>query len=84
MRRKEIKAVGAELYARCLALQWRMGVDRVIRYCECHPHGRAGGCWDGSGPWCCLPVRALTGLNEEQIEAVIAHELAHIRGSIAS
>src|SRR5258707_11449097 len=26
-----------------------------------------------------LPVRALTGLTEEQIEAVIAHELAHIR-----
>src|SRR5260370_15536469 len=36
MRRKEIKAVGAELYARCLALQRRMGVARVIRYCECH------------------------------------------------
>jgi len=30
-----------------------------------------------------LPVRALTGLNEEQNQAVIAHELAHIRGSIA-
>src|SRR5206468_6673715 len=26
-----------------------------------------------------LPVRALTGLTEAQIEAVIAHELAHIR-----
>jgi len=36
MRRKEIKAVGAELYARCLVLQRRMGLDRVIRYCECH------------------------------------------------
>src|SRR3989442_170900 len=31
MRRKEIKAVGAELYAKCLALQRRMGLDRVIR-----------------------------------------------------
>src|SRR5260370_708721 len=36
MRRKEIKAVGAGLHARGLALQRRMGVDRVIRYCECH------------------------------------------------
>src|SRR5256886_15988149 len=36
MRRKEIKAVGAELYAKCVALQRRMGLDRVIRYCECH------------------------------------------------
>src|SRR5260370_896435 len=36
MRRKEIKAVGAELHARCMTLQRRMGLDRVIRYCECH------------------------------------------------
>src|SRR5436309_14069117 len=31
MRRREIKQVGAELYAKCLALQRRMGLDRVIR-----------------------------------------------------
>src|SRR5260370_7865023 len=36
MRRKEIKPVGRELYERCLALQRRMGLDRVIQYCECH------------------------------------------------
>src|SRR5258708_8890815 len=78
MRRKEIKTVGAELYARCLALQRRMGLDRVIRYCECHrldaPAVLGWFC-----PVVLLPVRALTGLTEEQIEAVIAHELAHIR-----
>jgi len=78
MRRKEIKAVGAELHARCLALQRRMGVDRVIRYCECHRLD-APAVLGWFRPVVLLPVRALTGLTEEQIEAVIAHELAHIR-----
>src|SRR5258708_6987846 len=78
MRRKEIKPVGAELYERCLALQRRMGHDRVIRYCECHRLDAPAvlGWFRRVG---LLPVRALTGLTEEQIEAVIAHELAHIR-----
>src|SRR5467141_4138515 len=78
MRRKEIKAVGAELHARCLTLQGRMGVDRVIRYCECHRLD-APAVLGWFRPVVLLPVRALTGLTEEQIEAVIAHELAHIR-----
>src|SRR5712692_8960630 len=78
MRRKEIKAVGAELHARCLALQRRMGIERIIRYCECHRLD-APAVLGWFRPVVLLPVRALTGLTEEQIEAVIAHELAHIR-----
>ncbi len=78
MRRKEIKVVGAELYARCLVLQRRMGLDRVIRCCECHRLD-APAVLGWFRPVVLLPVRALTGLTEEQIEAVIAHELAHIR-----
>jgi beta-lactamase regulating signal transducer with metallopeptidase domain len=78
MRRKEIRPVAAELYARCMALQWKMGLDRVIRYCECHRLD-APAVLGWFRPVVLLPVRALTGLNEEQIEAVIAHELAHIR-----
>src|SRR5213594_2736274 len=78
LRRKEIKAVGAELYAKCVALQRRMGLDRVIRYCECHRLD-APAVLGWFRPVVLLPVRALTGLTEEQIEAVIAHELAHIR-----
>src|SRR6266851_5847029 len=78
MRRKEIKPVGEELYARCLALQRRMGLDRAIRYCECRRlDAAAAQGW--FRPVVLLPVRALTGLSEAQIEAVIAHELAHIR-----
>ena len=30
-------------------------------------------------PWILLPVSALTGLSQEQLEVVLAHELAHIR-----
>ena len=78
MRRKEIKQVGTELYARCLELQRRMGLDRVIRYCECYRLD-APAVLGWFRPVVLLPVRALTGLNDQQIEAVIAHELAHIR-----
>jgi len=78
MRRKEIKPVGGELYERCVALQRRMGLDRVIQYCECHRLD-APAVLGWLRPVVLLPVRALTGLTEEQIEAVIAHELAHIR-----
>jgi beta-lactamase regulating signal transducer with metallopeptidase domain len=78
MRRKEIRPVAADLYARCLALQRRMGLGRVIRFCECHRLD-APAVLGWFRPVVLLPVRALTGLTEEQIEAVIAHELAHIR-----
>src|SRR5216684_4250113 len=78
MRRKEIKPIGQELLERCRVLQQRMGLDRVIRYCECHRLD-APAVLGWFRPVVLLPMRALTGLNEEQIEAVIAHELAHIR-----
>src|SRR5437016_5123329 len=78
MRRKESNPVGAELHARCLALQRRMGLDRVIRYCQCHRLD-APAVLGWFRPVVLLPVRALTGLTEEQIAAVIVHELAHIR-----
>src|SRR5713226_5976770 len=78
MRRKEISPVGTALLARCLALQRRMGLDRIIRYCECHRLD-APAVLGWFRPVVLLPVRALTGLSEGQIEAVIAHELAHIR-----
>src|SRR5690242_13372824 len=78
MRRKEIKPVGRELYLKCIALQLRMGFERVIRYCECDRLD-APAAFGWIRPVVLLPVRALSGLTEDQIEAVIAHELAHIR-----
>ena len=78
MRRREIKPVAHELYEKCVALQRRMGLDRVICYCECL-RLEAPAVLGWFRPVVLLPARALTGLTEEQIEAVIAHELAHIR-----
>jgi beta-lactamase regulating signal transducer with metallopeptidase domain len=78
MRRREIKPVARELYEKCVALQRRMGLDRVIRYCECFRLD-APAVLGWFHPVVLLPARALTGLTEEQIAAVIAHELAHIR-----
>ena len=78
MRRKEIRPVARELFEKCLVLQRRMGLDRVIRYCECL-RLEAPAVLGWFRPVVLLPARALTGLSEEQIEMVIAHELAHIR-----
>jgi beta-lactamase regulating signal transducer with metallopeptidase domain len=78
MRRKEIKPVAQALYEKCLALQRKMGLGRVIQYCECL-RLEAPAVLGWFRPVVLLPARALTGLSEDQIEAVIAHELAHIR-----
>jgi len=78
MRRKQLRPVGRELYLKCIALQLRMGFERVIRYCECDRLD-APAAFGWIRPVVLLPVRALSGLSEDQIEAVIAHELAHIR-----
>lgn len=77
MRRSEVKPLARELYEKCLALQRKMGLDRVIRYCECLRLD-APAVLGWFRPVVLLPARVLTGLSEEQIEMVIAHELAHI------
>jgi beta-lactamase regulating signal transducer with metallopeptidase domain len=78
LRRREVKEVSDGLRERCLALQQRLGIDRAIRYCEslCLDVPAVIGWFR---PVVLLPVMALTGLTEEQLEIVIAHELAHIR-----
>jgi sporulation protein YlmC with PRC-barrel domain len=66
------------LLAKCRELQARLGLNRVIQFCECRWLD-APAVIGWFKPIVLLPVRALTGLTEDQIEAVIAHELAHIR-----
>lgn len=78
MRRREVKPVARELYEKCLALQRKMGLERMIRYCEC-VRLEAPAVLGWFRPMVLLPARALTGLSEEQIEMILAHELAHIR-----
>jgi beta-lactamase regulating signal transducer with metallopeptidase domain/uncharacterized protein YnzC (UPF0291/DUF896 family) len=77
LRRKETLPVTGDLLQICESLQQRMGLTRVIRYCESlHLDAPAVAGW--IRPVVLLPVSALSGLTEAQLEAVIAHELAHI------
>jgi beta-lactamase regulating signal transducer with metallopeptidase domain len=78
LRRKETIPVTEELLEMCLALQRRMGLKRAVHYGESlRLDAPAVAGW--IRPVVLLPVSALTGLTESQLEAVIAHELAHIR-----
>jgi beta-lactamase regulating signal transducer with metallopeptidase domain len=78
LRRRETTPVTKDLLELCMALQQRMRLARVVRYCESlHLDAPAvAGC---IRPVVLLPMSVVTGLTEAQLEAVIAHELAHIR-----
>jgi beta-lactamase regulating signal transducer with metallopeptidase domain len=78
LRRKECGAAAGKLLSTCLSLQQRLGVGRIIRYCEC-AYLETPAVIGWFRPVVLLPLKALTGLSEGQLEAVIAHELAHIR-----
>ncbi len=78
LRRKESAPVSRELLNLCQALQQKMGIDRIVRYCESRQLD-APVVLGWFRPVVLLPVTALTGLNEAQLRAVIAHELAHIQ-----
>ena len=72
------EAVSGELLQLCLTVQKRMGIERAVRFC------RSAGLQvpavvGGLRPIVLLPITALTGLTDSQIEAVVAHELAHIQ-----
>lgn len=77
-RRKQSAALNPRIHAMCQQLQRQLGLDRAIRYLECG-WLQAPAVIGWIRPIVFLPVSALTGLNEEQLRAVIAHELAHIR-----
>jgi beta-lactamase regulating signal transducer with metallopeptidase domain len=77
-RRKQSTVVKDRILEICHMLQDRLGITRAIEYCECK--------WLQSPavvgwfrPVVFLPASAITGLSEDQLRAVIAHELAHIR-----
>jgi beta-lactamase regulating signal transducer with metallopeptidase domain len=77
-RRKQSTVVGIRLLEICHRLQDQLGITRAIRYCEC-AWLQAPAVIGWFRPVVFLPVTALTGLSEEQLEVVIAHELAHIQ-----
>jgi bla regulator protein blaR1 len=78
LRRKESTPVSRELLELCQALQQKMDIHKMVHYCESLQLSVpvvVG--W--IRPVVLLPVTALSGLSEEQLQAVIAHELAHIQ-----
>jgi beta-lactamase regulating signal transducer with metallopeptidase domain len=77
-RRKQSITASARVLAMCQNLQRRLGLERAIRYCEC-PWLQAPAVIGWFRPIVLLPVTALTGLSEEQLQLVIVHELAHIQ-----
>jgi beta-lactamase regulating signal transducer with metallopeptidase domain len=78
LRRKNRATVSEAILASCRDLQQRLGLGRMIRFCEC-VHLQAPAVIGWLRPVVLLPVTALTGLSEAQLRAVIAHELAHIK-----
>jgi beta-lactamase regulating signal transducer with metallopeptidase domain len=78
LRRNDAAPVSDLLRARCLSLQNALGIRRVIHFCESlHLEAPAVAGW--FRPTVFLPLTAITGLSADQLDAVIAHELTHIR-----
>ena len=78
LRRRNLIALPDALVDRFRALQRRVGIRRNVRYAECHSLS-VPAVIGFFRPIVLLPMRALTGLTPEQLEAVIAHELGHIK-----
>ncbi len=78
LRRRDSHPVRQELLTLCRDLQQRLRITQAVRYCE-SLHLDAPAVLGWFRPIVFLPLSALTGLNEAQLRAVIAHELAHIR-----
>jgi len=72
-RRKQSDTVSARVLDMCQALQRQLGLNRTIRYCECL-WLQAPAVIGWFRPIVLLPVTALTGLSEEQLQLVIVHE----------
>ena len=77
-RRKQSSRASDRVLMLCQVLQRRLGLDRTIRYYQCK-WLQAPAVIGWFRPLVLLPVTAITGLSEEQLQSIIAHELAHIR-----
>jgi beta-lactamase regulating signal transducer with metallopeptidase domain len=78
LRRQRAEPIAGDLLKTCLALQRRLGVARAVRY-VCSRVAESPAVFGCLRPVVVLPLAALTGLSPWQVEAIIAHELAHIK-----
>jgi len=76
--RNGTSAICPRLLALCREAEQRLGITRAVRYLECHWLEAPAG-FGALRPVILFPVSVLTGLDEDQLRAVIAHELAHVR-----
>ena len=77
-RRGEIEPLSEEMHRQCLMLQQRMGLQRHIRYGQSRSFDSPV-VLGWLQPMVIVTTQALTGLSPQQLQAIIAHELAHIR-----
>lgn len=77
-RRRQSSVVEESVLEICYTLQDQLGVRRAVQYCESLVL-QAPAVIGWFRPIVFLPANALTGLSEEQLRLVIAHELAHIQ-----
>jgi beta-lactamase regulating signal transducer with metallopeptidase domain len=78
VRRQRAEPIAGDLLEICLALQRRLGVSRAVRY-VCSKAAESPAVFGWLRPVVVLPLSALAGLSPWQVEAIIAHELAHIK-----
>jgi hypothetical protein len=78
LRRQRVQPIADDLLKTCLALQRRLGVSHAVRY-VCSKAAQAPAVFGWLRPVVVLPLSALAGLSPWQIEAIIAHELAHVK-----
>jgi len=78
LRRQHAEPIAGDLLKTCLALQRRLGVSRTVRY-VCSKLAESPAVFGSLRPMVVLPLSALAGLSPWQVEAIIAHELAHIK-----
>jgi len=77
-RRRRSEVVADHVLEVCYELQDQLRISRAIQYCE-SAFLQAPAVIGWFRPIVFLPACALTGLSEEQLRMVIAHELAHIQ-----
>jgi beta-lactamase regulating signal transducer with metallopeptidase domain len=77
-RRQHAEPIAGDLLETCLALQRRLGVSRAVRY-VCSKAAETPAVLGWLKPVVVLPLSALAGLSAWQVEAIVAHELAHIK-----
>src|SRR5580692_10338843 len=77
-RRRKSETAADHILEVCYELQNQLGIKGAIQYCE-SAFLQAPAVIGWFRPIVFLPLSALTGLSDEQLRMVIAHELAHIQ-----